>query len=181
MKKSIFALIALISASFVPMTLTSCGNDQEDFSETYKEWREYNEKWMAEQSVRKNPDGTPYYTTVVAPWDPEAFILVRFIGERHPNNLKPLYTSTTTVNYELHHADDKLGDKNAGYRTVLNSPGLITGWGLSIMQMNVCDSAEFIIPYELAYGTGGNSIIKPYSNLRFNIRLVDINGYEVKP
>jgi len=181
MKKTFFAIIALVATSLVTVTLSSCGEDEEDNYEKYKEWREYNEKWMAEQSTRKNADGTPYYTTVVAPWDPEAFVLVHFIGERHPENLKPLYTSTTTVNYELHLANDRLSDQRAGYESVLNSSGLINGWGLSIMQMNVGDSAEFIIPYAQAYGEYGNSVIDPYSNLRFNIRLLNIDGYEVRP
>lgn len=181
MKKSIFALIVFFTTSLFSVSLTSCGEDDEDVSEKYAEWREYNEKWMTEQSSRKNADGSPYYTTVVAPWDPEAFVLVHFIGERHPQNLKPLYTSTTTVNYELHLADDRLCDQGTGYESVLNSSLLINGWGLSIMQMNVGDSAEFIIPYSQAYGVYGNSVIDPYSNLRFNIRLVDIDGYEVRP
>jgi FKBP-type peptidyl-prolyl cis-trans isomerase len=47
--------------------------------------------------------------------------------------------------------------------------------------MRCGDSVEVIIPYGLAYGSTGSTSIYPYSNLKFNIRLVDIPLYELKP
>ena len=47
--------------------------------------------------------------------------------------------------------------------------------------MNVGDSVEIIIPYNMGYGGSQTGIIKPYSTLIFNLKLVDIPYYEVRP
>ncbi|MDE7125880.1 MAG: FKBP-type peptidyl-prolyl cis-trans isomerase [Muribaculaceae bacterium] len=47
--------------------------------------------------------------------------------------------------------------------------------------MRVGDTAEVLIPYSMAYGMSGSGSIPPYSNLRFNVRLVDIVNYETRP
>lgn len=180
MKKIFSALLAAVALSSASVYITSCDDDNKTNWEKYATWREFNEKWMAEQVALKNSDGTPYYTTVVAPWDPEAFVLVHYFGERHPENLKPLYTSTVSVNYQLHLADSTKMDQGTNYTSTLNSSSLISGWSLAVMQLNVGDSAEFVIPYSQGYGVSGTSTIAPYSNLRFNIRLVDIDSYQIK-
>lgn len=175
------AIFGLAIAAIVGLpAFTSCSDENSNEKE-YKEWREYNEAWMADISTRKNPDGTPYYRTVVAPWDPEAFVLMHTYGEPATENLTPLFTSTTKVNYTVHLANDTLLDEGTGFVSTLNSTSLINGWALSLMEMHVGDSAEFIMPYNVAYGESGYGGIKPYSNLRYNIRLVDIPEYELRP
>jgi FKBP-type peptidyl-prolyl cis-trans isomerase FklB len=49
------------------------------------------------------------------------------------------------------------------------------------MDMRCGDTAEVVVPYGLAYGSQDRGTIKPYSNLQFNIRLVDIPNYETIP
>ena len=54
------------------------------------------------------------------------------------------------------------------------------------MQMHVGDSAQIVIPYQQAYGSTGSMrngiyVIKPFSTLVFNLKLVDIPYYEVRP
>lgn len=161
-------------------TLTACDSDDETTEDKYKDWREYNEAWMTDQSTRKNADGTPYYTTAVSPVDPEAFVLYHHIGTVNNDSLKPLFTSTTKVNYTLTLANDSVADQGTNFESVLSSSNLITGWALAQMQMHVGDSIEVLIPYNLAYGTTGSGDILPYSNLRFNIRLLDITKYELR-
>ena len=47
--------------------------------------------------------------------------------------------------------------------------------------MHVGDTVQIIIPYDLAYGQSGSGSIPPYSALRFNMRLMDVPGYEARP
>lgn len=46
---------------------------------------------------------------------------------------------------------------------------------LALSYMSVGETAEFVIPYDLAYGENGVGPIPPFSNLRFTITLVRIN------
>ena len=171
---AIFLLFSLVGA------LTSCMNNDDSVWEQYRDWREYNQNWLNEQIVRTNDDGTAYYTRCAMPTDPLAYIYMHPIEEAH-SGLKPLYTSTTKVNYTLTLANDSVLDRGTNFVGQLSSQTLITGWGLAIMQMEVGDSAQFLLPYNVAYGSAGTSNIPPYTNLQFNIRLVDITGYEILP
>ena len=47
--------------------------------------------------------------------------------------------------------------------------------------MRCGDTAQVVLPYGVAYGSQNLGDIPPYSNLRFNIRLVDIPYYEKPP
>lgn len=175
---NIFILLLL---SILSLTVTSCmDNNDDSVWQQYKDWREYNQSWLTEQLVRTNPDGTAYYTRCVMPTDPMAVVYMHPI-ETAGSGLKPLYTSTTKVNYTLTLANDSVLDQGTNFVTQLSSTSLITGWGLSIMQMEVGDSAQFVLPYNVGYGATGSVNLPPYSNLMFNIRLVDITGYEIRP
>lgn len=174
---NIFVLLLL---SIIPVALTSCMDGEDSVWEQYKDWREYNQSWLTEQVVRTNPDGTPFYTRCVMPTDPLAVVYMHPIEEAH-SGLKPLYSSYTKVNYTLTLPNDSILDRGTDFVTQLSSTSLITGWGLSIMQMEVGDSAQFVLPYNVGYGASGTVNLPPYTNLQFNIRLVDIPGYEVRP
>ena len=160
---------------------SSCNSDTDGTLEMYKDWREFNRTWLLDQFQLKNPDGTSFYESCAMPTDPQAYVLKHTIGEEHTDALKPLYTSSTKVNYTLTLANDSVVDQGTDFVRQLNSTGLISGWGLAIMQMHVGDSAQFVIPYALGYGTAGAGTIPPYSNLQFNIRLLDIPTYEIRP
>ncbi|MBD5171550.1 MAG: FKBP-type peptidyl-prolyl cis-trans isomerase [Bacteroidales bacterium] len=178
LKKIIPASLPLVAFLFA-----ACGDSGKSTWEEYADWRTYNQNWLTEMSQMKNPDGTPYYRNVVASWDPEAFVLMHLYPSDTVNtdNLKPLYTSTTKVNYTVRLANDSLIDQGTGYVSTLNSTGLIDGWALAVMELHVGDSAEFIMPYNVAYGESGYGKILPYTNLRYGIRLVDIPYYEIRP
>ena len=175
----------LIPASLPLLALltSACGDSGKSNWDEYADWRHYNQNWLTELSQKTNDDGTPYYRNVVAPWDPKAFVMMHLVPSDTVNtgNLKPLYTSTTKVNYTVWLANDSLVDRGTGYVSTLNSGTLIDGWALAIMELNVGDSAEFIMPYNVAYGETGYGLIQPYSNLRYGIRLVDIPYYEIRP
>lgn len=167
--------------------LNACGDD-DDNGNDYTEWSNRNASWLDSLADLRNPDGTAMYTRRTAPWDANSYILIRYIGERHPENLRPLYTSTVDVRYRLSLCNGLAVDSSTNltspapgiFRTSLNG-NLISGWPIAVTDMHVGDSCEVIIPFGLGYGISGSGIIPPYSNLRFNIRLVDIPFYEVRP
>ena len=57
---------------------------------------------------------------------------------------------------------------------------MIQGWVVALQDMRVGDSCEVVIPYSMAYGSQDLGTIKPYSMLKFGIKLVDIPFYEIK-
>lgn len=162
--------------------VSSCSTDSNGYNpDDYKHYKAENENWLKKLSTQTNPDGTPVYTKFTPGWDPSVYVLIRHIGEVHTENLMPLYTSTTKVNYRLYIMNDSLVDKGTNFVSTLNSQGYIDGWSMGLMNMHVGDSCEIIMPQEVAYGANGSGSILPYSALRFNMKLVDIVNYETKP
>lgn len=179
----LFMALMAIGLSFV-----ACDNDDDDVKAIIQ-WRNNNNAWLAEMQALKNSDGTPYYNMIVPRWDPSSFVLIHYFNERttDPNALKPLYTSTVDVRYNLHLYNGAACDSSTLqttygpgiYRAQLND--LIDGWAAAVCDMNVGDTAEVIIPYALGYGSVSSGSVPAYSNLRFNLRLVDIYRYEASP
>ena len=66
--------------------------------------------------------------------------------------------------------------------TTLKVSDQIAGLQIALQYMKVGDSCEFIIPADLAYSSiikydmYGNVLLRPYSNLTVNIKLIDIPG-----
>ena len=58
---------------------------------------------------------------------------------------------------------------------------MIEGWKIALVNMRVGDSVRVVIPYKLGYGASGSGAIPPYSTLVFDMKLVDIPYYEVRP
>ncbi len=184
MKKLLIFLLLLtsVSAGFV-----ACSDDDE--YDSIVAWREANIKWLAETQGKKNADGTPYYQVVVPKWNNSSFVLVHYFNERKndPTLLKPLYTSTVDVRYRLQlyngivcDSSSTLTENGPGiYRAKLND--LIDGWAAAVCDMNVGDTAEIVVPYDMGYGESSQGSIPAYSNLVFNIRLADIVLYEKSP
>ncbi len=168
------------------ISLTACLSDENTWTKN-EGWRKANNAWLDEQANKKNPDGTPYYTRIVAPWDYQAYILIRYINDTTltENNLKPIYNSTVDVKYIGRIYTDEAFDSSYLSTSPADSVSrfgvnnVIGGWTLALTKMHIGDSCEIVIPYAQAYGnTSQGSLIKPYSNLRFNVRLVDIPAYE---
>lgn len=187
MKKTPLILL-LVTATVLAVASCSSDNDN-DWESTYAEWRQKNEVWLAEQQARVNADGTPYYQSVVPAWDPSTFVLIHYFNDREltKDNLSPLSTSTVDTRYIVHYCNDVPLDSS--YTLTANGPGVfrtqlnrvIQGWTIAMETMHVGDTAEIVIPYQAAYGVSLTSSVPPYSNLRFNVRLVDIPYYETNP
>ena len=59
-----------LSMAALALTVVACNDDdsQDSVWDRYADWREANEAWFAEQEVKTNPDGTPFYTRVSPAW-----------------------------------------------------------------------------------------------------------------
>ena len=185
MKKIPFLLLA----SFLIGSIFIACNEEDDDTKAIIKWRDQNNAWLAEQQARKNSDGSPYYEMLVPKWDPSSFVLIHYFNERttDPDALTPLYTSTVDVRYYLSLYNGVACDSSSTqttygpgiYRAQLST--LIDGWAVAVGNMHVGDTAEVIVPYALGYGTSSSNGIPAFSNLKFNIRLVDIYKYEASP
>lgn len=158
---------------------------QHDTWEYYEDWRNENEQWLAQQQMRTNADGTPYFQKVTAEFDRNAYVLIHYFNDRKTTegNLSPLISSTCDLKYKLLTCNGTAVDSSylatdSLYRAPLT--GTITGFQVAVMAMNVGDSCEVIIPYQAAYGRSGSNAILPYSHLQFFVKLKDIFKYEKK-
>lgn len=177
-------VIAFTSASLLP----GCKESDNNLN-AYEEWYNTNLEWLTTQQKRTNPDGTPYFTSIVPSWDPSAYVLIHYFNDREltKDNLSPMYTSTVDTRYRLELCNGSGVDSS--YLLTKNGPGIfrtslsgvIEGWAIALTDMRVGDTAEVVIPYQWAYGTSTSTSIPPYSNLKFNMSLVDIYTYEVNP
>lgn len=187
MKKLPYLLILIVAFAFVQ----SCKLDPDDAKdrwEYYKEWREANELWLQEQ-INKKVDGVQYYRKVVPQYDANAYVLIHYFNDRSQTlgNLSPIFTSTCDIKYYGRTYDNEQFDSS--YLLTQNGDSIfrctgasvIPGMAIALNDMRVGDSCEVIIPYQQAYGSTGNGSIKPYSNLIFSMKLVDIPAYEKKP
>ncbi len=178
--------IFIIAALFV--LAAACKSDEETTWDEYKDWREMNEVWIQEQSLRVNSDGTPYFQRLSPKWDPKQYILIHYFNDRSETlwNLSPLYTSTVDAKYIGRLYNDEAFDSSYNLRTWGDSiyrtrcSDVIPGWLIALEDMRVGDSCEIIVPYQSGYGAADNGIIKPFSALHFNMKLVDIPFYETK-
>lgn len=182
-----FAILAML----LPMlaALVACNSDDDNTWEKNRDWRERNVRYFRSMRDSVDANGNLYYQTVYPDWNPSAEILVHYFNDRAltAGNLRPLYTSTCDVIYygQLIDAtpfDSSYRQTQYGKAIMRMTPQkTITGFAIALTNMHVGDSVEVLIPYELAYGDRQSNLIKPYSTLKYNMRLVDIAGYEVRP
>ena len=150
------------------------------YEDEYKDWRIANEEWYQRQAT------SGQYTTLIAPWDPSAQTLIHWHNDTMltKDNLKPLITSTVDAKYLLRLYDGTRvdssyvsGSTDSIYRSMVNLN--VEGWMIALTHMHVGDSCTVIIPYPQGYGsTYKSDVLVPYSNLIFDIKLVDIYKYK---
>ncbi len=183
-------ILRLIPAAAIIMSaFTACNKDDEDTWDTYSEWREANEAYYEEQQFSFTPEGKPAYETLTPVWNSSAQILIRYLNDRKltEGNLSPLLTSTVDVKYIGRLYDGTPFDSSylqtangdSIFRTLPSS--VIQGWTIALLNMRVGDSARIVVPYSLGYGATSSGSILPYSTLIFDMKLVDIPYYEVRP
>lgn len=185
--KKLLALVGILAALAV---LNACSDDEnEKLLEVYTEWKSTNDEWLKKIANKTNPDGTPYYTTVVPSWNPGVYVLMHYFNDpaETADNLVPLYTSTVDVRYIGYTCEDVPFDSS----TLVNSYGklgiarfqcnsVVQGWTIALEKMHVGDTCEVIVPYNVGYGSSTSGTLPPFTTMRFNIRLEDIYKYEAK-
>lgn len=170
-------------ALILPLMLgmSACKSDSEQLWDDYSAWRDANNSWLNEQVA------TGKYETVVPAWNSDIKVYRRWLSDRDTTagNLSPLYTSTVTVSYTGWLYDGTQFDssfKTATDTTAnLRMNSVIPGWVAAMEGARVGDKMEIIVPYDAAYGSGATGVIKPFSTLRFEIKLEDIPNYEIRP
>ncbi|MDD2961018.1 MAG: FKBP-type peptidyl-prolyl cis-trans isomerase [Muribaculaceae bacterium] len=182
MKK--FPIIVLFCT--LALCFVACGSTEDNW-DAYEQWRIDNNEWLAEQIDKKNDDGTNYYTKITPSWDSKSYVLIKYINDTMltKDNYRPFFTSTIDVKYIGRLYNDEAFDSSylsttpadSIFRTSLQS--VVGGWTIALTKMHIGDSCEIIVPYQSAYGNSEYNSIKPYSNLKFNVKLVDIPGLVV--
>ncbi len=170
-----------LALMILALPMVSCLGDEEN---PYEQWRLENDEYMLAKEVETDAEGKLLYQKIYATWNPQGYVLMRWHNDRSltTKNLSPLSTSTVDLKYHGRLITEEPFDssylkKDSIYRSQLNAnvPGFVIG----VSQMHIGDSCTIIIPYGQGYGSIGSRSIKPYSDLIFDIKLVDIPGYQV--
>ena len=164
----------------------ACSDDDDNTWESYTEWRDANNAFYEEQKFLMTPEGTNYYTTITSPSNSSAQVLIKYLTDRSKTegNLSPLSNSTVTVKYIGRLYNGEAFDSSYNQTdSVLNFNllSVISGWTIALQDMRVGDSARVVIPSGQGYGASTTGSIPPYSTLVFDVKLVDIPGYEIRP
>lgn len=178
-------ILLIITSLLLTSAFVGCSDNETTTWEDYEEWRNLNIKYVEEQAAIEI-DGKGYYTRIVPQWNPGVYILIHYFNERGivPGALTPLSTSYVSVKYKgmLYDGtpfDSSYLNTDSIFTTSLS--GVITGWQIALQNMQVGDSVDVILPYQVGYGVSGSQRIPPYSTLKFGIKLVDIPYYEIRP
>ena len=92
------------------------------------------------------------------------------------NGPKPSPKSHITVYYTGKLINGKTFDQTQKGRPATFRLGeLITGWNTALREMPMGSRWEIVIPFNLGYGAKGAGVIKPFSTLIFDVRLLAIN------
>lgn len=180
--------ILIFAALFIVVAVAVSSCDSENSWDTYKEWRETNDQFYEAQKLLKNQDGTPFYTELNPNWIPNSGVLIHYFNDRSltAGNLVPLVTSTVDVKYKGWLCNDVAFDSSylsttygdSIFRTIPNET--IVGWQVALTNMAVGDSVRVVIPWSLAYGTESSGVILPFSDLIFDMKLVDVYSYQTQ-
>lgn len=184
MRKILLLIPAIVALC---ISFASCTDD--NTWKDYQEWREANENWLREQQSILDDKGNLFYQRLIPKWNKSAYVLIHYFNDRSKTegNLSPLFTSTVNVKYigRLYNGvafDSSYVNKTYGDSIFQTKAGdVIDGWAIALEDMRVGDSARIIVPQAQGYGSASQGSIPPYSALQFDIKLVDIPYYEVKP
>lgn len=106
---------------------------------------------------------------------------LNYVVTRNGAGKKPENGDSVTINYRGYFFDGRVFDKaTQGYSFILGLGQVIPGLDEGIALMNEGAKFKFIVPYYLAYGTGGSNLIPPYSSLVFDVELISVKRSSLK-
>ena len=171
--------------TFLPL-FVSCSEDSDDEDE-YANWQERNDnvtdQWAADTSLRKIKNFTKDQNTTGSNSD---YVYVEVL-ETGSGTESPLFSDSVWVAYRgrlipttsypdgLVFDQSYVGDFN--WQTADMSKfavgGLVEGFSTAVMAMHPGDHWRVHIPYMLGYGSSAQTSIPAYSDLTFDIALLD--------
>lgn len=187
MKNLKYILLAVVLFPLMGI-VSSCSEDSETEGD-FDNWEKKNEavlnQWAANSSYRRilsytlNASTTGNYKNL-------DYIYVEVL-ETGSGTVSPLYTDSVLVAYrgryiptqtypdglvfDQSYLDDFNWQTAGFYRS--NVSDFIEGFTTALMNMHPGDRWRVHIPYDLAYGSGGSTSILGYSNLTFDMALLD--------
>ena len=193
MKKSILWLVSVLF--LLPFAITSCEEDT-GLVNPYGDWKNRNQLYI--DSIAKEAKENPMQWKVIhtykfpEPTDPLAAKVVNDyvyckVLENGSGTMSPLFTDTVSTHYRgqlipLYDGSKVVFDQS--FKGNLNTEtavpvefavgGVIEGWTTALQHMVEGDRWEVYIPYNLAYGTYGQSDIPGYATLIFDMQLVKV-------
>ncbi len=69
---------------------------------------------------------------------------------------------------------DSSYDRNQPFEFILGKGAVLPGWDIAVSKMKLGEKSEFVMSQELVYKDYSLGLIKPYSNLIYEIELIDI-------
>ena len=192
MKKSIFWVLGWLFS--VSLAVTSC-DETGDAVDPYYKWEERNQLYIDSiaKVARANPDEwkvihTYKFNPTVNDLNPDVndYVYCKVL-KNGTGTMKPLFTDSVDTHYRgqlipLYDGSQVIfdqsfqGELNPEVAISVNFPvsGVIEGWTTALQHMVEGDHWEVYIPYNLAYGTYGQSDIPGYSTLIFEVQLAKI-------
>ena len=180
----------ILLLSLLLLSFTACSED-DSATDEYADWQERNaamtDQWAANSSLRKIRVYTQDDTTTGKSMD---YIYVQVL-ETGDGTESPLFTDTVrvayrgrmipTTNYANGYVFDEtyLGDfswHTAGMSTMSIGGGsttVVSGFATALMNMRKGDRWLVYIPYQLGYNASSQGSVIAYSNLIFDIALLD--------
>ena len=180
----------ILLLSLLLLSYTACSED-DSATDEYADWQERNaamtDQWAANSSLRKIRVYTQDDTTTGKSMD---YIYVQVL-ETGDGTESPLFTDTVrvayrgrmipTTNYANGYVFDEtyLGDfswHTAGMSTMSIGGGsttVVSGFATALMNMRKGDRWLVYIPYQLGYNASSQGSVIAYSNLIFDIALLD--------
>lgn len=192
MKKSILWVIGLLFS--VSLAITSC-DETDGAVNPYFNWEERNQLYIDSiaRVAKANPSEwkiihTYKFNPPVNDLNPDVndYVYCKVL-ENGSGTMSPLFTDTVSTHYRgqlipLYDGSKVVFDQS--FKGNLNTEtavpvefavgGVIEGWTTALQHMVEGDRWEVYIPYNLAYGTYGQSDIPGYATLIFDMQLVKV-------
>lgn len=84
-------------------------------------------------------------------------------------------SSLVKVQYKMTLMNGIVMDKSRNEGFDVNLSNVIRGWQIALPYMTLGETAEFVIPFDLAYGEQGTGPVPSYANLRYRVKLLSID------
>lgn len=172
--------LSLIALTLIICLISACADDSKNVIN--EEWKAQNE--AAIDSIAK----TPGYEKIEA-GSRNGNVYYKVLQSGDANGKKILFTDEVTVKYCGAFINGTVFDSTEGTlmngttgnaKTKFRVNGVIEGWAVALQHMRVGDKWHIWIPWNLAYGAGGNKSIPGFSALQFVVEVVAVKSDGIK-